>query len=116
MITQEQYIEDCVKKHKGYFKYPNTIYEGGDKNVKIECPVHGEIEVNAGNHRRGAGCRLCSYEKRADSDRKGKEKFVEDAKKVHNNPLLSYDNFIYVNNKTHGISEGQTLMEANVSR
>lgn len=102
-MTTEEYIKDCSKKHNGYYSYPNTIYTVSTAMVKIECPLHGEVEVQAGNHRRGACCTQCGNEASSEKRVKGKEKFVEQAKLKHKEAEYNYDKFIYVNNKTHGI-------------
>jgi len=101
-MTTEKYIKDCIKEHNGYFSYPNTIYKDNESVVLIECPVHGEIGIKAGNHRRGAVCRKCSDENNGIRNKKGKDKFVEEARLKHTEADYNYDKFIYVNNKVHG--------------
>lgn len=101
--TTENYIKVASIVHDNYFKYPNTIYTGSQNKIKIECPIHGEIEVTAINHKRGSGCRKCSDMNNGRNQRKGKDTFVSNAKKVHENSMLNYDKFVYVNNKTKGI-------------
>ena len=103
-LTTEDYVNDCISRYSGYFKYPNTIYTGSGNRILVQCPMHGEISVHAGNHRLGkCGCPSCGKEFRADSRRKHKEDFVKEAKILYGKVDFNYDKFIYVNNKTKGI-------------
>lgn len=100
--TTEEYIEEVTRLYDGYFKYPNTVYTARDCMILIECPRHGEVSVNARNHRKGIGCPKCNKEKVAKEICIGKEQFVIKANNKFDNKF-NYDKFEYVNNHTKGL-------------
>lgn len=57
--TTEQFIEEANKVHSNTYKYPDTVYIGSDKKLKIECPTHGTFEQIANSHLQGQGCKEC---------------------------------------------------------
>lgn len=52
-------IDQLIKIHEGYYKYPNLNYTGSTGNIKVECPNCGEFEIEYGNHQKGRGCSKC---------------------------------------------------------
>lgn len=64
-ITNEKFLQEVnfIFKEFGY-TYLNE-YKGIDALLKINCPIHGNFEVSAHDHKnRKIGCLACSKEKR----------------------------------------------------
>ncbi len=59
LLTQNEYIERCKLIHDGKYDYSLVSYLGGDKKIKIICPVHGVFEQKATIHIFGGGCKMC---------------------------------------------------------
>jgi len=70
--STKEYIEESIKKHKGYYSYDKVEYKGSGHKIIVTCPVHGDFEVNAGSHLFGTGCLKCSKEKNGILKYKGK--------------------------------------------
>jgi hypothetical protein len=88
-----------VHAGKGY-DYSKAVYVNSATKLKIICPTHGEFQSIPNNHLRGAGCRLCGVDFRADNRRGGIEKFIEAANALHKNRGYTYSKAIYLNSKT----------------
>ena len=100
--TQEEFIAACKETHGNKYDYSKAIYKGRHRYVTVICPIHGEFRQHAGNHMTGQGCPKCKFEEAAVRNAKSKEKFIEDARKVHGN-FYNYDKVVYTNNKTNVI-------------
>lgn len=60
-MTQEEFIEKATIVHQGKYSYDKTIFKSTHDKVTIICPIHGEVEVYAGDHiNKSSGCPLCS--------------------------------------------------------
>ena len=59
MLSQEEYIERVRSVHKDHYDLSETVYNGGDRKLKVICPDHGEFSIRAKNFARGQGCREC---------------------------------------------------------
>lgn len=97
--TTEQFIQDAIKVHGNKYDYSKVEYDGNKKPVVITCPKHGDFLQTPLYHLQGHGCAKCYYEKSAKTRAKGKEKFVEEAVKVHGDKY-DYSKVEYVNSKT----------------
>lgn len=93
--TTEQFIQEANEVHHGKYDYSKTVYTGKDEKVIVICPDHGEFEQIAKNHLRGHGCPKCSGMHHYTT-----EEWVEMAKSAHPEENLSFENTVYVNNKT----------------
>jgi len=78
-ITTKEFIARAKKIHNGRFSYKNTVYSGMTSKLTVTCPVHGDIEIRAGQHLKGSECFQCSRARR----RLTTESFIEKAKVVH---------------------------------
>lgn len=58
-LTNTQFIEECKKIHNGKYSYDKTHYKNKRSKVIITCPIHGDFEQLAANHKRGQGCPEC---------------------------------------------------------
>ena len=87
--TKEDFLSKANSIHNYKYDYSEIDYQGINKKISIKCPVHGIFEQIPKSHIKGYGCRFCGYIKRKESKMKGtqylKEKFVNDAKVIHNN-------------------------------
>jgi hypothetical protein len=82
------HVSDFIRRGDQLFNnkydYSKTSFIGMKDIVVITCPIHGDFEIVARNHLKGAGCKACSNKEKLTFDR-----FVECSKKVHG------DNYIY---------------------
>ncbi len=92
-LSTKEIIERFKKIHGDKFDYSLVDYNNLDTKVKIICPVHGEFEQTPRNHIKGNDCFECSIRRRSKSN----EKFIKQAKQVHNNfydySLTKYKNY-----------------------
>ena len=77
--TTEQWIEKVRQVHGDKFDYSGLVYTGSQNTVQYNCPKHGVITQKAKKHLEGHGCKKCATE----SQRKGIQKFIEQAREVH---------------------------------
>lgn len=93
--TNEDFINDCKKLHGDIYDYTKTVYISSKHNIIVGCPIHGDFEILADNHRRKDGCCRCKNEKRVS---KLKNDFIKNSKIIHNNKydysLVDYKNRI----------------------
>ena len=62
-LTMAQFIEKANKKHNNLYKYyPDHIYLGAIYKLTVNCSVHGDFEIQGGNHLNGHGCTPCGRE------------------------------------------------------
>ena len=57
------FIEQCIKKHNGLYKYDKTIYNGSNEKILIKCEKHGYFYQCANYHLSGGGCPSCKSSK-----------------------------------------------------
>lgn len=92
--TQEEFINKCRQKHKGYYDYSRVVYMGALDKIEIICPQHGMFIQVADKHMRGQGCKKCIPDIITDTSR-----FIEVCQKVHGDKY-NYEKVVYVNSKT----------------
>ena len=97
--TTEEFIEKAKEVHGNKFNYDFIVLTNLENKIKIDCDKHGLIEIKAGNHLRGAGCRKCSNKNNGIKQRKSIEKFIEESSLKHKDKY-DYSKVNYVNNKT----------------
>lgn len=97
--TLEQFIEEANLIHN--FKYDYSKFEYVNSNTKgiVICPIHGEFEVNPGNHLSGKNCPQCALEKRTKLRASTTEEFIKKAKLIHGNKY-DYSKVKYTNSNT----------------
>lgn len=82
--TTGQFIKDARKVHGEKYDYSKVNYQNSSKKVLIICNnCNLEFLQLPCSHLSGCGCPPCAKEKVASSQRKTKDMFVEEAKKVH---------------------------------
>lgn len=79
--------------HRDKYDYSKVDYKGATAKICIICPEHGEFYQNAGSHLNGGGCPKCSGRIKLTI-----EKFIEKARKVHNNKY-DYSKVVYKKSK-----------------
>ena len=115
--TSIDFINDAKKIHGDKYDYSLSVYKNAHEKIKIICDKHGIFEQNYSNHINGYGCPKCSgrYKKNSinyNLIKKNKEKFIENAKRLHDNKY-DYSLVVYKNTRTkikiicqeHGIFE-----------
>ena len=95
--------------------FSKTIYVNSKTKIKLNCPIHGEVEKNPRGVLQGQGCPECGKEQsrlNRVKKRGGKTIFIQKAKKVHGEKY-DYSLVDYKNSKTkvkiicpeHGVFE-----------
>jgi hypothetical protein len=77
------FIQQSIEKHGNIYDYSKTLYIGSKMNVCIICPEHGEFFQKPNSHLSGRGCNECGIARRAITQTKTLNEFVEEASKVH---------------------------------
>jgi very-short-patch-repair endonuclease len=90
--TEEQVLKDFNKIHNYKFDYSLVNYINSYTIIKIICPIHGVFEQTPNNHKRGKGCKKCSYEKITQS----KNIFINKSNSIHNSEF-DYSLVDYIN-------------------
>lgn len=93
-LTTEKFIEKSRLKHGDRYDYSKTVYINQTTPVVIICPNHGEFLQRPNNHYSGAGCPICSRNKKHTL-----ESFTTKANEIHNNKY-NYSEVDYKNNKS----------------
>lgn len=74
---QEDVIKMFIKVHGDKYDYSKVEYKGWHKKIKIICPIHGEFEQYAGDHRNGCGCSKCDDLKKSQERAFSHEEWVK---------------------------------------
>jgi Zn finger protein HypA/HybF involved in hydrogenase expression len=96
---KNKFIEEAVIKHGNKYKYDDVIYINSKLEVKIWCITCNEYFMQTPFHHLRSGCWICGVNKRAKTQTKTKEQFIEDAIAIHGNKY-EYSEVEYVGNKT----------------
>lgn len=92
MLTHDEFVNLCSKKHNNEYDYSLLKYVHCDDKVTIICPQHGIFEQVASAHKSGRKCPACI------SDLKKKktiDAFIGNANKKHGGKF-DYSNINYV--------------------
>lgn len=106
------FIKDSIKTHGDLYDYSQSNYIDADTDLDIICSKHGKFSQNPVRHKRGAGCKKCSVDKKSKDYRYTTEQFTEKSTLVHGNKY-DYNLVDYIQSKkpvkiicsTHGIFE-----------
>ena len=96
-ISFDDFLKRSNLIHNNKYNYSLSIYVNSYSKLIIKCPVHDAFKQSPMLHMYGQGCLKC-----APNANKGKDKFIIQANKVHNNNYL-YDNLVYINGLTKSI-------------
>lgn len=95
-LTTESFIERIVKVYGDLYDLSLVNYKNMFSKVKVICSKHGVFEKEAKSFSKGSGCPKCFNEKRGNSQKLTKIKFVNESKKVHGDKydysLVDYKN------------------------
>ena len=98
-LSKEQFIDRAREIHGDKYDYSKVDYIDNQTKVCIICPIHGEFWQAPRNHLAHYGCKKCAIDKAALSTRMTKEKFIENARKVHGDKY-DYSKVEYINSET----------------
>jgi hypothetical protein len=94
------FLKNANKKHNNFYSYPfPEEYKNTETKISIICPKHGLFRQTPHTHLTGGGCRDCADEVRANLHKKGMEKFVSEANKVHKNKYEYFGEYINTHDK-----------------
>lgn len=93
----ESYVRKAKEIHGENYQYHFTKYVDAATPVTVTCLKHGNFETKASSHvgKRKQGCRKCSDERAADSNRYSLEDFVNKANEVHTAHEYDYSKVVY---------------------
>jgi G:T-mismatch repair DNA endonuclease (very short patch repair protein) len=95
------FINNARIIHKNNYDYSKVTYTNQHNKVEIICPIHGSFWQVPFSHLKGSGCSLCWNERKGLLKfEKAKNKFIEEAKKVHGD-IYDYSKFVYVHSRTN---------------
>jgi len=80
--NREQFINKAMQVHGNKYDYSKVIYTKSDEKIIIICKEHGEYLQTPSKHLQG-GCQLCGFTQQSKTRSKSKDKFINDAIKVH---------------------------------
>jgi hypothetical protein len=95
ILKTKDFIVKAKKIHGDLFDYSKVRYQNANKPVIIICPIHGEFQQRPSGHLLGKTCRKCSYEKRAITNTKTSDTFIEQSKMIHGS-FYNYSKIRYV--------------------
>lgn len=94
--TTEEFIKDAKEVHGERYDYSLSDYKGNHIKVKIICKEHGAFKQIPNTHLNGSGCIKCGIDLTTKLRTKSKDKFIEDAIKIHGDKydysLVKYKN------------------------
>jgi hypothetical protein len=96
--TQTQFVEEAKKIHEDKYDYSLVDYIDSQTNIDIICKIHGKFKQTPNNHLRGKGCKKCATKKISENQKKSKDEFIEDARKIHGDKY-DYSKTDYINAK-----------------
>src|SRR3990167_6862326 len=89
-----KFINKANKIHNYKYDYSEVAYLNSKTKIKIICKEHGIFKQRPDSHLNGNGCKKC-----ANIKKNNKNKFIKQAKEIHNSKY-NYCNVNYINNKT----------------
>lgn len=93
-LSTADFIAKARVKHGDKYDYSKTVYINQTTDVIIICPEHGEFKQRPNNHYMGAGCPICSGNKKSNT-----VDFIAKAQGVHGNKY-DYTKTDYINSKS----------------
>lgn len=111
-LTTKEFIDYCTKIHNGKYSYNKTVYVNKRSKVIINCPIHGDFEQIAHNHKRGQGCPICGQNYAREWRKYNYKKFINESKLRFNN---EYE-FPYIRNEYENSHSKITIRHKNCGR
>jgi very-short-patch-repair endonuclease len=78
-LNTHEFIEKSRKIHGDRYDYSKVEYKTTDKEVIINCLIHGDFEQTPNSHLNGAGCQKCGYKSTIFST----NDFIQKSKETH---------------------------------
>jgi len=101
-LTMAQFIEKANEKHNNLYKYyPDHIYLGAIYKLTVNCSIHGDFEIQGGNHLNGHGCTPCGRENSAKLRSLTMAEVIAKTKEVHGDEYEVNPEQEYKNTNTH---------------
>ena len=97
--TTEEFIKEARELYGDKYDYSETIYKDAKTDVLIRCLKHGLFSKKPDKHLHGQGCKYCMREQKSLDQRKTKDEFIADARKIHGDKY-DYSKVEYINNHT----------------
>lgn len=97
-LTVNLFIEKAKSIHNNKYEYSLVEYKNNKSKIKIICKKHGIFEQRPDNHLRGKGCKKCSIEKRAETNKLTTRQFIKRAEKIHGNKY-NYSKLKHINSR-----------------
>lgn len=98
-IRKNEFIQKATKLYNGNYDYSNVEYINAITPVEIKCNKHNLLFYTSPHkHLKHSGCSKCRNEKLV----YGKDRFLEQAKKIHGD-TYDYSKVDYVSNNIHVI-------------
>ena len=92
-LTTNEFVDKANKIHNNEYNYSKSIYKNRHSKIEIICnKCYKSFWQTSGNHLCGKGCPKCAI---VGEVPKTKEKFIEDAQKIHKN-IYDYSKVNYV--------------------
>lgn len=88
--SPEEFLEEAHHVHGEKYVYLDA-YVNKRTNIRIHCPHHGMFVQNPHAHLQGKGCWLCGVKKRASTQCRSHQSFVQEAAKIHNRKYVYND-------------------------
>ena len=83
-VSSDEFIKRAKAKHGNKFDYSKTKYTLADNKLIVICPKHGQFKITPHHHLENlGGCMECLKETNRKRFIKPKEKFLEQAIKIH---------------------------------
>lgn len=89
-ISASDYIKTCKKLHNDKYNYSKINLINQSSKITIICPIHGEFEQIAHDHKNGHGCPKCAIDVNTKKKRNKLEDLIKRANIIHDN-FYNYD-------------------------
>jgi len=99
--TPDEILQKFQQTHDNKYDYSKVVYMGLKTPVTITCPDHGDFKQTPKAHINGRGCHTCGHQKRADSNRKSTDWFINKSKEIYGE-RYGYDDTVYTGTILYG--------------
>lgn len=85
LLSTADFIEKAKLVHGDRYDYSKLIYTKAKEKISVGCKKHLVFfELTANSHLNGHGCKLCGDERTGESQKRYKEDYVAEFRKIHN--------------------------------
>ncbi len=99
--TTSEFVSDCINVHGDRYDYSKTNYVGARKKLIVTCVEHGDFEILASTHLRGANCPDCvnQYQRLGKKISWTTDSWISKSRELHGDSYI-YSETNYVDAKT----------------